>query len=453
MGCDVGIEKALRTLVAGLGKCRLETVSTGKRVVHRLTQDDVGMLVAHVADAAGEGDALECLEIASRQHPSVPVVVLSESDDPAVRLRFLQADAVDCLPRPISFSRLVLLMDVTTARRHYLSPNSTAEHAASFETVGQSIDGFLCATPGMANLLKQVRTVALSDSTILLTGETGTGKTSLARRIHRWSPRKDKPIVVVQCGAIPQTLVESELFGHVRGAFTSADRDQTGKFAEAQEGTLLLDEIDCLPFEAQGKLLAAVEDRVFEPVGSAKRQPLRARLIVAANRALQGEMAAGRFRSDLFYRLHVVDFSLPTLRDQPQAIRPLAQQFLATYCRQTGRRIERFTECALAALEAHDWPGNVRELRNAVERAVALSTAAAIDLDDLPEVVRRCSVGHDGEPSAAGKSELEQARCEAEKSRMVAALDRHQDCRSAAAAELGISRVTLYKKLRRYGLV
>src|SRR5262249_42272148 len=220
-------------------------------------------------------------------------------------------------------------------------------------------------------------------------GETGTGKTRLARLIHELSPRRDQPFLAVNCAALPASLMESEMFGHVRGAFTGADRDRSGKFAEAGSGTLLLDEIDALPLTLQAKLLRVVEERAFEPVGSNKSQAMQARLVVASNRCLEEEAAAGRFRADLYYRLDVVSFFLPPLRDPSDLIRPLVGPLVAEFAARNGRAVSGVSAEALEALEAYGWPGNIRELRNVVERGVALCPGAQVELEDLPAALRQ----------------------------------------------------------------
>jgi two-component system, NtrC family, response regulator AtoC len=316
--------------------------------------------------------------------------------------------------------------------------------------------------PGKQAVIDQLRRVVPHDTTLLLTGETGTGKTRLARLIHDLSPRRTEPFLVVDCGAISPNLIESEMFGHVQGAFTDADRDRLGKLAAAGCGTLLLDEIDSLPLPLQSKLLRVVDERLFEPVGSEESQPLCARLIAATNRPLDGEVAAGRFRADLYFRINVVGFCLPPLRERRASITPLAHMFLTELTARNRPEVRSMAPEVLRALQEYDWPGNIRELRNVVERAVALCEGPILQFRDLPESVRPVKA----EPLSAAVAQISQRanslaapttlmeiRAETELIRINEVLLKHRNNRCRAAAELGISRMALYNKLHKYGLI
>jgi transcriptional regulator with PAS, ATPase and Fis domain len=308
--------------------------------------------------------------------------------------------------------------------------------------------------PQLRGLREQVLRVATQDTTILLTGETGTGKTRLARFIHEHSPRRDQPFLVVDCSALSPSLLESEMFGHVRGSFTGADRDRMGKFAASGRGTLLLDEINSLPLTSQSKLLRAIDERLFEPVGGNKSIRLEARIITASNVALAREVSEQRFRSDLYYRLNVVEFLLPSLRDRRVVIQSLTRRFLSEFSSRNRPDITSITAEALHLLEQYHWPGNIRELRNVLERMVALSAGPVLLRADLPDGILASA----GPPvrsacaEQAGLTSLAQAKEEAEIWRIKAALERHGNNRLRAAADLGISRMGLYKKLHKYRL-
>ena len=316
-------------------------------------------------------------------------------------------------------------------------------------------------SPEMISLLDQVHRVAPQNTTILLGGETGTGKSRLARLIHDLSPRRSEPFLVVNCGALAAGLIESELFGHARGAFTGAVAARDGRLAEVGSGTLLLDDIDGLPPALQVKLLRAVEERVFEAVGANRQHALQARLIAASNRDLKEEVAAGRFRADLYYRLNVVDFHLPPLRQRRNIIAPLAREFLAKFAAENGRQVHHIAERALCALEAYNWPGNIRELRNVIERAVALCPGQEVRLSDLPDSLHQTQKGPAfpflvraaSSPTQAAPPHRIQTVEEAEAACIHEALRRQKYNRTRAAKELGISRVTLHNKIRKYGLL
>lgn len=452
--CTYAVSEMVGQIIAAIKGCDLDAVAAFREVSDRVGRGDVGLVVAFLDDHRDEKALVDLL--GANWCNVVPTIVLLAQADAQQRLVFLGLGAVDCLPCPIDLSRLALLIDILTIRRRCGHPIRAAATVCHPSESVLDQDGFLVSTDVLRTLFEQFRRVAPLDTTVMLTGETGCGKTHAARVIHDLSPRRHKPFVVVQCAALSPTLLESELFGHVKGAFTGADRDYPGKLASAEDGTLFLDEVDSVPLACQAKLLRAVDDRQFESVGSTKTLHVRARLIVAASQPLEPEVAQGRFRADLYYRLNVVTFDIPPLRERRAALKPLAEKFLAVFCPRTGKTILGFTEAALHAMETYRWPGNVRELRNAIERAVVLCDGNMIDMVDLPDAVQRsyCAVAQVciSPLSITAGNELAAARNGSELERLLKALRDHNQNRTEAAAELGISRVTLYKKLHRYGL-
>ncbi len=450
--CDQRLAAIVKRRIGAVKGCDVETMRDLQATLDRVDQGGVGLVLWH---AAGPDDRPRLLRhlsaVALRQ---IPQLAMTDADDREFRLQALSHGAVDCLPQPLDESRLEFLVDILTVKARCPCAESCAQQFAG-DVYPLQGGPFLVNTQPMRQLMHMLSRVAPLDTTVLLNGETGAGKTHAARVIHDLSPRRERPFVVVRCGALPLSLLESELFGHERGAFTGADREQIGKFAAAQDGTVLLDEIDCVPLEAQVKLLQVVEARVFEPLGSAQTQPFRARLIAATNRPLMEEVAAGRFRADLYYRLNVVAFSLPPLRERPEAILPLARTFLESLSQQAGRTISGLADDAQRALECYPWPGNVRELRNVMERVVALCAGPVVEVADLPDAIQQA---HGTSPfrvdwQLPAANELAAARQGGELERLRTALQRNNSNRTGAAAELGISRVTLYKKLHQHRLM
>jgi DNA-binding NtrC family response regulator len=324
---------------------------------------------------------------------------------------------------------------------------------AAEESLAEAVEReLLCQTPSLHALVEPIVLAASYDVPLLLTGETGTGKTFLARLIHNFSSRKSQRLLVVPCGALAPNLIESEFFGHVKGAFTGADRPKEGKFAAAGSGTLLLDEIDALGLEQQANLLRVLETGEFEAVGSNQTQVCTARIIAASNRNLEEEVENGRFRQDLYYRLHVMAFDLPPLRERVQDIAPLVRGMAAQFNTKFRKGLFDISAEAMAALQRFPWPGNIRQLENVVQQAVLVSSGPELQLAHLPAAVREQGTSGQGGAGVRGDC-LAHNRQETERLVIQRALANCRNCRSDAAQALGISRVTLYKKMKKYGLM
>jgi len=310
----------------------------------------------------------------------------------------------------------------------------------------RNFHGIYTRAPEMEPLFRRLRQVSRSGSTVLVRGESGSGKELVARAIHAMSPRAKQPFRAINCATLSSTLLESELFGHIRGAFTGAVRDHRGIFEQADRGTLFLDEIAEVPLDIQAKLLRVLEERTFVPVGGTKPVRVDVRLVSATHRALRREVAEGRFRDDLRYRIRVVPLFLPPLRQRSGDVEALAWHFIDRFNEENYGHIEAMTGEALHAMLAYPWPGNVRELRNVVEHGFAVDEDSILGLDDLTPELR-------GEPppddDCAPASPIEQS----ERDRILAAMAKHGGRRSAVAAELGISRTTLWHKLHKHHLV
>ena len=454
---DTGFSSAVHKVLTKTQGLKLECVESHDQASERVADTQVALVLSHLhsdSDVAGLTRLIGTVVARGRK---LPIVVLSEEYQAEQALMLLRLGVADYLSRPLDLGRLGYLIDILTlSSRRRLGRREPAQSTGRSQV--PEIDGeeyfMFMSTGRMAHVVDGIRRIAPLDTTILLGGETGTGKTRLAGVIHRLSPRRPKPFLTINCGALSANLIESEMFGHVKGAFTSADTNRVGKFAEVGQGTLFLDEIDSLPPELQAKLLRAVEERAFEPVGSNRTCNLEARLIVASNKPLEQEVASGRFRTDLYYRLNVVAFQLPPLREVVDTVSLLAHGFLTEYANRGGRPELWIGPEVMRALEAYHWPGNIRELRNVIERAVALCDGPMIRLEDLPVAL------NDPGPSYSlnletpySTSTLAQSKDLAERERIGVALERNGNNRCRAAAELGISRMTLYKKLHKLGFM
>jgi len=399
------------------------------------------------------GDGLDVVRAVKAQAPDCFVIVVTAFGTIETALKATRLGAYDFLTKPIRVEELELT--VSNALRHRTLDRELArlrdEKTLVRDGIESSLVELLGETPQMVRVAQMVRQVAASPTTVLIRGETGTGKELVARAVHELSPLKDGPFIEANCAAFAAGVLESELFGHERGAFTGAVAARPGRFELADGGSLFLDEVGDLPLEVQVKLLRVVQERSFERVGGTRSLRVNCRVVAATNRDLETAMREGRFREDLFYRLNVVPIHLPPLRDRPGDTTRLAALFLERFNRRLGKRIRTIAADALGRLSAYRWPGNVRELENVIERMVVLANGETLTLEDLPpEISRRESppplVLPDGDIDLTGF--LEQV----ERELIVRALARVGGVKAHAAESLGLERNALRYKLRKYGL-
>lgn len=366
----------------------------------------------------------------------------------------LRIGASDYLIKPVVDSELRISIQRALRQRTLLQENRTLRKQLDRR---QGLETIVGADHRMRKIYELIEAVAPSRTTVLMTGESGTGKSLIAHAIHKASPRSARPFVELSCGSIPETLLESELFGHVKGAFTGAHADKIGRFQAADGGTLFLDEINSASPGMQLKLLRVLQERKFEPVGSTKTIEVDARVILASNQPLEQLVADGRFRQDLYYRINVVKIELPPLRDRVSDIPQLAEHFLRKHAAELGKQVVGFAPEAIAAIQRYSFPGNVRELANVVERAAVLCRRATIALDDLPsnvtgqEQVRPLAMAP-GSDEPWTPMTLEEALKEPERQILQRALKANNWNRQKTAEQLGVNRTTLYKRLKVLGL-
>jgi NtrC-family two-component system response regulator AlgB len=435
---EAGLRRTLRTTLESMGHGVAEA-GTGEQALAALRGQRFEM--AFLDLRLGREAGLDLLPELLREAPDLAVVVMTAFATISTAVEAMRRGAFDYLPKPFTPDELRMLFGRWQTLRRLRTRVANLEEQVQ-EAVAEA--DLHTIDPATQQALGVVFKAAASDATILLRGESGTGKGVLARAIHFRSPHAAGPFVTVHCPSLSAELLESELFGHVKGAFTEAVRDTEGRVAAAAGGTLFLDEVGDLPPALQPKLLRLLQERSFERVGEVQTRTSDARIVAATNRDLQAEVAAGRFREDLYYRLNVFEVELPPLRSRPGDIAPLANHLLTFLARQAGKALTGFTPQAAAALQRHLWPGNIRELRNAVERGVILASGTTVGLSDLPAGV--------GQPPSA-KVEVGAAltleELETEHIRRVLAATPTIE---AAAAMLGIDPSTLFRKRKRYGL-
>ncbi|MDR3566970.1 MAG: sigma-54 dependent transcriptional regulator [Syntrophobacteraceae bacterium] len=395
-------------------------------------------------------DGIEATRAICSYNPSIPIVIVTAYSSIPTAVEAVKSGAFDYVTKPIDFDTLRVVMERALEHTRLRDENESLRgELARFQT--SELTG---ASPAMQKLLEMIALVAPTDTTVLITGESGTGKGLIARAIHANSARREKPLIEVNCAAIPETLIESELFGHEKGAFTGADKQRKGRFTSADSGTIFLDEIGELPLPMQAKLLRAIQEGEIQRVGSDGAIPVDVRVIAATNRNIEKMVKEGLFREDLFYRLNVFALAAPPLRERVEDIPALAQGFLARFSRKSGKVVRTIPPRAMDLLLRYTWPGNVRELENAMERAVILLRGDSISPAELPLPVQ--AVEEQGEEKAPLPRPAENGFGEAdlaciEKQAILNKLQETAGNKSEAARRLGITRRTLKLKLKKYG--
>ena len=379
--------------------------------------------------------------------PGAAVILMTAYADLDTAVQAIKNGVFDFVIKPFDLAEIGLLVNRAYQMREMRREIVTLQHELSESF---RLPRITTRDPAMQALCDAVLRIAASNATVVIYGESGVGKELLATSLHYHSPRAQRPFVKVNCGAIPEGLLESEFFGHEKGAFTGAVARRTGRFEHADGGTLFLDEIGELPLALQVKLLRVIQDRQFERVGGDKTLSVDVRLVVATNRNLEDMVAAGTFRSDLYYRLNVVNLAVPPLRARPCDIPLLAATFLRKFTAEHAREIDGFDDHALAIMQRYSWPGNVRELSNAVERAVVMSTGNTLFSEDLPQTIVQASRQNAGEDDTPKL--LKELVRGFELRVITGALERNQGNRSRTASELGISRRALLYKLHEFNL-
>ena len=434
----------VETLALGLSKRGHDTAceTSADAAFARVLAEDFDVLVTDLRMPGSDGLAL-CARVAE-DRPDLPVVVMTGFGSLDAAVAAIRAGAYDFIAKPVTLDVLAIAVE-RAARTHALTAEvkrlrSAESHASPHDRVGEST--------AMRKVYDMVARIAAADVSVLITGESGTGKEVIARALHQGSRRASGPFVAVNCSAMPEALLESELFGHTRGAFTDAREARTGLFVQAKGGTLLLDEIGEMPLNLQPKLLRALQERKVRPVGSNTEIAFDARIVAASNRDLEEAIEEKRFREDLFFRLNVIQLPLPPLRSRQADVLPLAQHFLTTFARRARREVTGIAPAAAEKLVAYSWPGNVRELQNCLERAVTLARFEQIVVDDLPEKVRDHRASHvlvaSDDPAELVPME------EVERRYILRVLETVSGNKTAAARILGIERKTLYRKLERW---
>ena len=438
---EAGVRSALSGVLRDEGY-QVDAVESGEACLERAARMAYDVIVLDIWLPGIDG--LVTLERLRQRHVDVPIVMISGHGNIESAVRAIKVGAFDFVEKPLSLEKTVLVVGNALRQRRLEAENRAlrAHVDRRFAMVGDSYV--------MRQLREQVAMAAPTNGRVLIYGENGTGKELVARSVHALSRRRGGPFVEVNCAAIPEELIESELFGHMRGAFTGATADRRGKFELADGGTLFLDEIGDMSLKTQAKVLRALQEQVVEPVGGATSVRVDVRVLAATNKELPAEIRLGRFREDLYFRLNVIPIFVPPLRDRPDDILLLADHFMAELAREYGRRPKKLDPGAAAGLGSYRWPGNVRELRNVIERLLIMVQGDTITLGDLSFLEGTATAP--GEVPRRAVLPLHQARDQFERGYILEALAAQHGNISRTAEALGVERSNLYRKMRAFGI-
>ncbi|MGD1968372.1 MAG: sigma-54 dependent transcriptional regulator [Desulfobacterales bacterium] len=438
----------LNTLINGWGYAVSEA-DDGSTAVDKIKETAFDLVLMDVRMVRVSG--LEALEVIKSVNPAIPVIIMTAYSSVETAVEALKQGAHDYLTKPLDFDKLRLTIERAMEHNRLKEENRLLR-----QTLGQQFDSqnIIGKSPAMLKLLETVAQVAASEATVLISGESGTGKELIAGAIHYNSLRKEGPFVKINCAAITETLLESELFGHEKGAFTGADRRKDGRFSQAHGGTLLLDEVSEMSLMMQVKLLRVLQERELCRVGGEDTIQVDVRVIAATNKDLLKQIKDGAFREDLYYRLNVVELKVPPLSARREDIPLLAQYFLEKFATKNRKEIKGFTPSAMDNLIRYDWPGNVRELMNAIERGVVLARTNYLDVSDFPFIKETMGSNNpDAHDSAMLAMQGDVPLEEVEKAAILKTLEAAGGNKSETARRLGITRKTLHKKLKAYGVM
>ncbi|SHK84093.1 sigma-54-dependent transcriptional regulator [Desulforamulus aeronauticus] len=424
---------------------RVETAVNGEECLEKLRRFKPDVLITDIR--MPERDGFSLLEKIKENGFTTPVILMTAFGTTEVAIRSMKLGAFDYIVKPFDLDEFLNLVKRAVAQSDTVvtfKPEDVKEEASEINLIGNSM--------AMQAVYKDIGRVADSNATVLIQGESGTGKELVARAIHSNSSRRNKPFIKINCANLPDSLLESELFGYEKGAFTGASNTKIGKFEVAHQGTIFFDEIGEISLSTQAKLLRAIQEKEFDRIGGTETLKVDVRILVATNRELKQTVLEGGFREDLFFRLNVVNISIPPLRERKEDIPLLVAHFLAKYNRESNRQVKGFSEEAKRVLLAYDWPGNVRELENVVERAIIMARGPIVVPEDIELTAQEKKQPIPWQNTIEQNLPLKKIVADVERQVILKALQDHDWCRTSVAQALGINRRSLYAKMKEFGI-